>query len=393
MPGYRHLFRTREFTPFFLAAATRTAAQTMGGLALGTLVYRSTDSPLLSAISMFGPQLAQMLGAILLMSAADRVPPRAALTATQLTTAATTALPALPGTPTAAILLLVFVQGLAASVDGGARWGLLTEITPKDAYVTARSALNMLAGLTQTAGYATAGALLTVVTPETCLLLSSALSVSSALTTRLGLTARPQRTAGRPSPAATWRTNALLWSSRPRRLTYLGLWLPNGLIVGCESLYVAYDPDAAGTLFAGAALGMLAGDLTVGRLVPAAVRSRLVVPLLLLLAAPYLLFFLHPPAPVAAVTVAVASIGFGASLAQQHRLLTLTPPHLTGHALGLQSAGTMTLQGVSAALAGAGAQAVSPGAAMTGMAMLSLGVTGGLAWAGSRRPVPVGADR
>ncbi|GAA3230296.1 hypothetical protein GCM10020256_43960 [Streptomyces thermocoprophilus] len=240
-------------------------------------------------------------------------------------------------------------------MDGGARWGLLTEITPKDAYVTARSALNMLAGLTQTAGYATAGALLTVVTPETCLLLSSALSVSSALTTRLGLTARPPAHRGPPvtgGDLAHQRPPVVL--SPPRRLTYLGLWLPNGLIVGCESLYVAYDPDAAGTLFAGAALGMLAGDLTVGRLVPAAVRSRLVVPLLLLLAAPYLLFFLHPPAPVAAVTVAVASIGFGASLAQQHRLLTLTPPHLTGHALGLQSAGTMTLQGVSAALAGAG---------------------------------------
>ncbi|MYX42732.1 MFS transporter, partial [Streptomyces sp. SID89] len=71
-----------------------------------------------------------------------------------------------------------------------------------------------------------------------------------------------------------WRTNAVLWHDRPRRLTYLGLWLPNGLVVGCESLYVPYAPGAAGTLFACAALGMLAGDVTVGRLLPPAVRRR-----------------------------------------------------------------------------------------------------------------------
>ncbi|CAM5368050.1 Putative MFS family arabinose efflux permease OS=Streptomyces violarus OX=67380 GN=FHS41_006677 PE=4 SV=1 [Streptomyces violarus] len=101
MRSYRELFRTPEFTPFFLAASAQTVAQTMGGLALGILVYRATESPLLSALSMSGSSLVQVVGAMFLLSAADRLPPRAALTALPLIFAAGTAALALPGLPTA----------------------------------------------------------------------------------------------------------------------------------------------------------------------------------------------------------------------------------------------------------------------------------------------------
>lgn len=375
MRSYRQLFRTPEFTPFFLASAANTAAQTIGGLALGTLVYRLTDSPLLSAVSMFGPQLAQVLGATVLLSGADRLPPRSTLTGIGLTFAAGTAVLALPGLPVAVVFLVLFAQGLVASLGGGVRWGLLNEILSKDGYLLGRSVFNMLSGLMQVAGFATGGALLTVVSPRTCLLLAAALYLLSALGVRLGLTARPPRASGRPSPAATWRTNGLLWSSRPRRLTYLGLWVPNGFVVGCESLYVSYDPSAAGVLFACGALGMFVGDVTVGRLAPPAVRPRLATPLLLLLAAPYLLFVLRPSAVLSAVAVTVASIGFGASLVQQEILMSHTPDELTGHALGLHSSGMLAMQGVGAAVAGTVAQLTSPALGMTVMAAASAAVT------------------
>ncbi|MEU1009039.1 MFS transporter [Streptomyces sp. NPDC005890] len=392
MPSYRSLFRTPEFTPLLLGAAAKTAAQTVGGLALGTLVFRATGSPLLSALSMFGSSLAQVLGATFLLSGADRLPPRTALTAIALVFAAGTAVQALPGLPTGALLTLVALLGLAASLGGGIRWGLLNEILPKDGYLPGRSLFNMMSGLMQVAGFATGGALLAALSPRTCLLLAAALYLASALVLRLGLTARPPRAAGRPSPSATWRTNAELWSSRPRRLTYLVLWLPNGMVVGCESLYVSYAPHAAGTLFACAALGMFAGDVTVGRLLPVAVRTRLATPLLLLLATPYLLFAAHPPVPVAAVCVTLASAGFGASLVQQERLMRLTPDAMAGQALGLHAAGTLTLQGVSATAAGTLAQLASPAAAMTAMAAGSVCVTLALATAARRAPVPSPAE-
>ncbi|MGW8064711.1 MFS transporter [Streptomyces ziwulingensis] len=372
--SYADLFRTPEFTPLFLSSSANIAAQTVSGLALATLVFRATDSPLLSAVSMFGPSLAQVLGATLFLSGADRLAPRATLAGLSLAFAAATAVLALPGLPLWAVFAIVLAEGLIASLGGGVRWGLLTEILSKDGYLTGRSLFNMMSGIMQIAGYAAGGVLVTLLSPRPCLLLAAGL-YGAAAGLALLLTRRPPRAAGRPSVAATWRANALLWSSAPRRHVYLALWIPNGLVVGCESLYVSYDPRAAGTLFACAALGMLAGDVVVGRLLPARLRPYLGIPLLVLLAAPYLVLFLRPPLPLTAVLVALASVGFGATLVQQERLVALTPDELTGHALGLHSAGMLTLQGVAATLAGTVAQFSSPATAMTAMALVSLAVT------------------
>jgi hypothetical protein len=418
MPSYSTLFRTREFTPLFLSTALQTAASTIGGLALGTLVYRATASPLLSAVSMFGPQLAQVVGASTLLSGADRLPPRTALSGVALCFALTTAATALPGLPLWGLFALVLLQGLVQSLAGGVRWGLLNEILARGnagsagteatdtgtapagagaaaangngGYLLGRSAFNMMSGLTQITGFATGGLLVTLLSPRTTLLASAALYAAGALLLRTGLSRREPRATGRPSVARTWRANVTLLADRPRRLVYLGLWVPNGLIVGCESLYVSYAPSCAGLLFACGACGMFTGDLVTGRFLPPAARARLVTPLLLLLAGPYLLFALHPAVPLAAACAALASVGFGASLLQQERLMALTPAELTGHALGLHSAGMLTLQGLSAAVAGTLAQLTSPGTAMTALAAASLAVTTGLAAAAPRPPAPTG---
>lgn len=97
---------------------------------------------------------------------------------------------------------------------------------------------------------------------------------------------------------------------------------------------------------------------------------------------PYLAFAANPPLPLALLCVTLASVGFGASLVQQERLMSLTPDDLSGHALGLHSAGMLTLQGVSAAMAGSLAQLISPAAGMTVMAGASVTVTVVLALAG-----------
>jgi membrane protein implicated in regulation of membrane protease activity len=55
--------------------------------------------------------------------------------------------------------------------------------------------------------------------------------------------------------------------------------------------------------------------------------------------------------------------------------MALTPKDVHGHALGLYSAGMLTMQGVGAALAGAVAQYVSPATAMAVMAAGSVAVT------------------
>jgi hypothetical protein len=209
---------------------------------------------------------------------------------------------------------------------------------------------------------------------------------------RLGLTDRPPRATGRPSARATWQVNRQLWASPARRAVFLSLWVPNGLVVGAEALYVPYAPKAAGALFIAGALGMFLGDLSAGRLIPARLRSRFVTPLRFLLAVPYLLFALPMPVPVAAVLVAVASAGYGAGLLLQERLIALTDEAMLGQALGLQSSGTMTMQAVGATVAGLIALHLPTGPAMAVMGGLSLLVSASLT-RGLRRSDPRPAPR
>lgn len=385
MRTYRDLFRTPEFTPLFLASAGHVAGQTVSGLALGTLVYESTDSPLLSALAMFGPSLAQVVGATTLLSAADRLPPRAALTGLALFFGLSTTVQAVPGLPVWATFAVLLVFGVVSSLGGGVRYGLLNEILTRDGYLLGRSVINMSAGAMQVCGYALGGTLVAVLSPRGALLTGAALYVLGAAAARFGLSRRAPRATGRASAAETWRTNVLLWSSVRRRYVYLALWVPNGLIVGCESLFVSYSPEHAGLLFAGTALGMLAGDTLTGRFIPPSWRRRLGAPLRLLLAVPFLIFALRPPLPLALAAVVVAAVGFAASLLLQEQLMALTPEELSGHALGLHSSGMLTMQGVGAALAGAVAQFTSPATAMTVMAAASVAVT--LALAPGLRPL------
>ncbi|MGW1187300.1 MFS transporter [Streptomyces sp. NPDC002559] len=390
MRTYRELFRTPQFGPLFAAGAAHVAGSTTSGLALGSLVYATTESPLLAALSMFGPSLAQAVGATVLMSAADRLPPRAAMTGMALAFGTATALLAVPGLPLPAVFAIILVEGMIAAVGGGVRYGLLNEVLPKDGYLLGRSVLNMSAGLMQIGGYALGGLLVATLSARGTLLVAAALYLAGAAVARFGLARRPPRAAGRPSVAETWRTNAVLWSSGPRRRTYLALWVPNGLVVGCESLFVPYDPGHAGLLFAFAALGMLVGDVVAGRFVPRSRRGLLAIPLQLLLAAPYLLFAADPAFPLAFALVLLASVGFSASLLFQERLMALTPDEITGQALGLHSSGMITMQGVAATLAGSLAQWTSPGTAMTVMAAASAAVTLALAAAEHRAAAPAG---
>lgn len=151
--------------------------------------------------------------------------------------------------------------------------------------------------------------------------------------------------------------------------------MPNGLIVGCESLFIPYDPRHAGTLFAVAAVGMLIGDTAAGRFVPYGWRQRLGPMLRLLLAAPYLVFALHPSLSIAIAVITLASVGYASSLLLQERLIELTPAEVQGQALGLHSSGMLTFQGVGAALAGSVAQLSSPETGMAVMAACSVTVT------------------
>lgn len=374
-PGYGALLRNREFAGLYAGFTLTVAASTLSGFALGTLVDRSTGSPFLTAVSMYGATFATVLGATTLMSVADGSRPRRTLVALQTFALVGACAQAAPGLPLAARFALLLLLGFFQSLNTGTRMGLLAEAVPASAYVPARSLMNITAGGTSVLGFALGALLLRHLTPQGLFVAAAALTAAALAVTAATVRGRSIRPPRRPGLRETWTTNAALLSRTGPRALLLNLWVPNGLIVGCEALFIPYAGENAGVLLAAASGGMLLGDLTVGRLLSPAWRRRSAFPLRLLLAVPYLLFALHPPTPVAAVAVFAASAGFAATLHLQERLLALTPEQVRGQVQGVESAGRMTWQGIGAAVAGATAQVFSPTVTITGLAAVSVCVT------------------
>lgn len=176
--------------------------------------------------------------------------------------------------------------------------------------------------------------------------------------------------------------NWQLLRSPVTRPLYLALWAPNGMIVGCEALFVPYGHSVsgdhgavAGWLFAATAAGMMAGDLTIGRFMRPDWRDRLITPLRLLLAVPFLLFFLAPPVVIAVPLGFLAALGYSASLPLQERLIRRTDDAIQGQVLGLHSNGMLIWQAIGALMAGAVATVLPTPAAMGTMAITSIVIT------------------
>ncbi|WP_223835629.1 MFS transporter [Streptomyces venezuelae] len=373
--GYRSLLRNREFSGLYISFTLTVAASTLSGFALGALVNHRTGSPFLTAVSMYGATFATVLGALTLMSVADGKRPCRTLLLLQLVSLAGVAAQAVPGLPLVARFALLLTLGFFQSLGTGTRLGLLAEVVPVSAYAPARSLMNVTSGGTAILGYAVGAVLLRYLSPYELFAVAAALTALGTVVVAATVREHSIRLTRRPGLRRTWTTNAELFAHPGRRTLLLNLWVPNGLIVGCEALFLSYDPEGAGTLLAAASAGMLLGDLIVGRLLDAERRRRVAFALRLLLAAPFLLFAAHPPVLVAAVAVGLAGVGFAATLPLQEQLLEQTPEAIRGQVQGVESAGRMTCQGIGAALAGGLAQFVAPGTAMAVVAGVSVAVT------------------
>jgi MFS family permease len=369
---YRELFAIAEFRTLFVSQCLTMAAGATSGLALGTIVHAATGSAVLTGLSMFGGPLVALLASSFVLAASDTVRPRRALVLVAVVVAVADLGQAVPGLPWPARFGLLAVVWLVLSTAAGAGVALMADLLPEDAFVLGRSTLNIAVGSMQIVAYAVGGLLLIALSPESLFLVAAASSALAAVLLRTGLSDRSARAAG-PVVRRTREVNRLLLGSRVLRPLYLSSWVPNGLIVGCEALYIPFAGPQAGYLLAATAAGMLTGDVVVGRFLPHHVRDRLVNPLRFLLAVPFLAFWFHPSIWVAMALGLVAAIGYADSLPLQERLVAHTPAETLGQALGLRAAGLRAGQAVGALLAGTTADllGVGPGAAGRAMAVMA----------------------
>ena len=375
LPGmgtYRAIFANPEFRNLWISSALGNASSTMTSLTLAILVDAATGSALLAAAVMFGPSLAQVLGVSTLMSAADTARPRQVLTLLAVLSTVAVAVQAAADLSSGLRLVLSLAVAYGLSIGAGVRWGLLGEVVSPDEFVLGRSAMNLSVGAMQIAGFGVAGVLLQAVGPSTVLWIATGCAALAVPVIRFGLHDRAPRRVARTGLAETWRGNRTLLAQRRTRPLLLALTLPNGLIVGCEALFVPYAGSRAGWLLAAGAAGMMTGDLVVGRYLSWQRRRSVAHWLRFLLAVPFLGFAFDLPLAVLCILVAVGSSGYSASLAQQEILVDLTPSEMRGQVLGLESALRMTTFGVTAILAGALADLTAAAPVMTAFAVASL---------------------
>ncbi len=375
MRTYRDVFSLPEFRVLFAARCVTMAAISVEGLALATTTFAATGSTVLTALALFGGPLITLLGSATILGASDAMGARRAALVMPAAYTVACLLQAIPGLHWGVRFAILAIPYLAGSATSGSTMRLLHAIVPEDGFVLGRATLNIAVGVMQVVGYGVGGLLLVWFSPSTLFLCAAAGAAATTLVLRVGITERPATHTTKNLVGRTRAVNRQLLGSTITRPLYLAMWVPNGLIVGCEALFVPYAGGrGSGLLFAVTAAGMLLGDVLVGRVIAPPRRDGLITGLRLLLAVPYLGFLLTPSLLVAVALGFAASIGYSASLPLQERLVHETDPTIRGQVFGLYSTGLMAGQALGALLGGTLATWLAPAHTMFVLACASITV-------------------
>ncbi|MBB0242688.1 MFS transporter [Streptomyces alkaliphilus] len=405
---YRQVLAEPRFRLLFATRAVAITADILRITTFSVLIFSTTGSAPLSAAAFGIGFIPQLFGSLLLGSLADRLPPRALITGGYALTCAAALLLALVRMPVAASLGVVALVSLATPVFHGASSRLVAETLEGDAYVLGRSLNNIAAAGAQLLGLALGGATVAALGPRRALAAGAVLYLGCALAIRIRLPRLPPGesggtpgSAGRDSGAAraSLRGAGLLLRRRTVRRLMPAQWLPVAFVAGSQGLLVAYSgerhfaPGWYAVLMGCLPVGMLVGDLLVGRLLRPPTRERLVVPLIALTGLPLVGFAARPGVGVSSCLLLLSGLGYAYQLGLQRPFLDALPQDGRGQAFSLLGAGSITLQGVGAVCLGAVAAAIGTGGAIAlagGVVALTAGWI--LTWHPSTSPVPVPND-
>src|SRR4051812_50170752 len=134
--------------------------------------------------------------------------------------------------------------------------------------------MNISVGAMQVAGFAIGGALSNLLQPSAVFWVAVTCAALAAVVSWFGIGAHPARRSGRPGFRATWAGNAVLLRQPSTRWLLIALCVPNGLVAGCEALFVSYSPGSAAVFFMAGAAGMLFGDVLMGRILRPSARRK-----------------------------------------------------------------------------------------------------------------------
>ena len=191
MTTYREIFGIREFRILFIARLFSMIGVVVSNLALGTVMYDQTGSPLLTAISLFGGPLVQLVSARYLLASSDLMRPRTAMIFTAGVTASSAALQLIPGLTWWMRFVILASGYVALAATSGTVVALLSDIVPKEAFVLARATMNITVGGMQILGYGVGAVLLALLSPSWLFGIAAVTTVIAGVIVRAGISDHP----------------------------------------------------------------------------------------------------------------------------------------------------------------------------------------------------------
>ncbi|MEW2569460.1 MFS transporter [Streptomyces sp. NPDC047070] len=397
---YGQVFAVAQFRAVFAGRLLGVMSDTLRAVALAVLVYDRTGSPLLTAVTMTINFLPQAAGGLFLAALADRFTPRTLISTGYALQCAVGLLLAFGHLPVAASLVLVAGVACLTPVTTGATARVLAEALAGDTYVLGRSLSYIVAVSAQMVGMAAGGTLVVWLGVERTMLVTAGAHLVAAVISSLFLSPSQAPRANAPATDGgsivrrTLRGNAALVASPGVLKLIMAQCLPAAYLAAAGSLIIPYSahrgfsPQQTGVLLAATSVGMLIGDVVIGRAFAPATRERLVLPLLLVMGAPSLTLALDLPYPAVAAAYVVTGTGSAYLLGLQRRFLEAVPAELQGQGFALLNTTTMSIQGVGPLVFGVFAEFVPVGVAIALTGVGSVTTTLLLREAVRPRPVP-----
>jgi MFS family permease len=380
---YREVFGVRAYRHLFAANVLSQSGDQLTKVALASLVLARTGSAMLTAITYAITYLPWVVGGPLLSAYADRLPRRRVLVSCDAARVALVLLLAVPHTPTAVLLVLLFSSKVLGSPFNAAPAALIPELLTGDRYVVANGLDAIVRQVAQVGGFVLGGVVVWALSPAGALLADAATFAASGILILRGVPAvsaaarRPAE--GRHSLLRDSLDGARVVFGDPRLRAYVLLfWAAVSFTFAYEAIAVPYAGQfgggarTAGLLLAAGPLGQTIGILVLGRVLPPRIRMRLLLPLAVLSTAVLIPIpaLRSLPAVLAVLTVAGFASAFNVPL--NSLFGRAVPTEYRGRAFGLVGAGVSLSYGITMLAAGAVADLprVSPGAVIGGSGVI-----------------------
>ena len=370
------VFGVTEFRALWTAQVLSVAGDQLARVALTLLVFARTHSALLAAVTFTASVVPAFVGGLALSGLGDRWPRRRVMITCDLISALLVAVMALPGVPTAARVGLLIMVTMIGAAFSSARAALLADVLTGDRYVLGTGITLTTIQFAQVLGFAVGGAAVAFFGVSNSLLADAATFIMSAVIVRLWVQARPR---ARPKPHPSSLKNGsrecpaggpsaglrLVFTSPALLIPMLFGWLasfyniPEGVVAPLARTLGGGDV-AVGLLLAAGAFGASVGALLLGRLAGPEQRLRWMGPLAIASCAVLMLFFLHPPLPMALLVLAVSGLCTCYQLPANAAFVRAVPAEQRSQSFGIALGGMSLGQGAAMILAGAAAGWVSP---------------------------------